>query len=301
MRLRISVTCSGIETDGRLVEDQHLGSPSRAWARPNALAVPFGKLADETSALWRRPHASSTESISRGRREDSMPFSLPTVRRYTETGQIGIVRRVLREIPPAGGAPRARGSACRSRRSTPARRRREDTRQIRIVVVLPAPFGPRKPAISPRGIENETSSIARNRPEFLGEVEARSRRATLNSPRRFAKSRHGGRVQRGEELAPGAVAAAHRDGVVRRNRSWRTVAATADSSPRTRRAPCRRGSASRAQPSRRPARPATEFASPGNQPHQQALLRHPPPRAACRLFFGHRLDLFPGWRAPRRR
>ena len=29
------------------------------------------------------------DSMSRGRREDSMPFSLPTVRRYTETERSG--------------------------------------------------------------------------------------------------------------------------------------------------------------------------------------------------------------------
>jgi hypothetical protein len=38
---------------------------------------------------------------------------------------------------------------------------------IRTVVVLPAPFGPRKPSISPRATLNDTSSTAVRPPKFL--------------------------------------------------------------------------------------------------------------------------------------
>src|SRR4051812_3659179 len=49
---------------------------------------------------------------------------------------------------------------------------------MRIVVLLPAPFGPRKPTISPRATSNETSSMAVKAPNRLvsrsAEIMARS-------------------------------------------------------------------------------------------------------------------------------
>jgi hypothetical protein len=41
-----------------------------------------------------------------------------------------------------------------------------------MVVVFPAPFGPRKATICPRGIENEISSIATNAPKYFVRPEA---------------------------------------------------------------------------------------------------------------------------------
>src|SRR5207249_11717797 len=59
---------------------------------------------------------------------------------------------------------------------------------MRIVVVLPAPFGPRNPAISPFEIAKLTSSIARIDPNCLVRCEAS---ITIRSkfPRDSAKSR----------------------------------------------------------------------------------------------------------------
>ena len=47
MRARISVICLGIEPDGRLVEDQHLGIIDDGLGQAHPLAIPLGQGADE--------------------------------------------------------------------------------------------------------------------------------------------------------------------------------------------------------------------------------------------------------------
>ena len=102
----------------------------------------------------------------------------------------GLVRRHRRTASRSRRAGRGRSSAGRGRapragsptsgaaarrpagRPSGSRRRRRTTipRQIRIVVVLPAPFAPRKPKTSPRPTSKVSPSRAIVRPEPLGDV-----------------------------------------------------------------------------------------------------------------------------------
>ena len=79
--------------------------------------------------------------------------------------------------------------------------------RIRSVVVLPAPFGPRKPVIRPLGTSKERSSTAVARPNrfvrFRTSINARSlRRQGLDEPVDAARLRHVRDLERPRDQGP---------------------------------------------------------------------------------------------------
>lgn len=152
----------GIEAVRRLVEDEVRGEPISAAASPSRCVMPVEKAFTRRRASSASPTSSSTSStrrrgapaasreISRCRRA-VMPGSNPKPSICTPTRDAG-------SRSAANGSPSIRQSPLVGlSRPTMARR----------VVDLPAPFGPSRPTIEPRGTAKDRSSTAARCPNLL--------------------------------------------------------------------------------------------------------------------------------------
>ena len=158
----------GSRPAGRLVHDQDLGVVQQRLRHRDPLAVALGELADRLvrDRLERALRRARRRSGSAGRRP-----TCPAPGRRTRAGRAGSCRdRAGRSRAGSRGArpPRSGRPGRRSRRSGPCPRvGATNPVRSRIVVVLPAPLGPRNATTCPRGIENVTSRTARNVPNCL--------------------------------------------------------------------------------------------------------------------------------------
>ncbi len=136
--------------------------PARRRAPP-AAGSPWTACRSSRRAPRRRPAFSIASSTQRATVTAGDPLQLGAKRQVLDDPHLRVERRLLRQVPDL----RARASSddvvhvearppspCpTSCPASPARMRR--------VVVLPAPFGPRKPVIDPRGTAKLTSCTAR--------------------------------------------------------------------------------------------------------------------------------------------
>ena len=151
----------GVEAGGGLVEDQDVGVVDDRLGEADALPVAFGELADQLVA-----------DVADGAAPDHFvdaPVDIGggDALQLADEGEVlgdlhfGVDRRRFRQVADALLDLHAGSPARRSRRRwpCPAVGGRKQVR-TRIVVVFPAPFGPRKPTICPFSTSKEMLSTA---------------------------------------------------------------------------------------------------------------------------------------------
>ena len=155
-----------VERADRLVEDEQLGLVEHGLGDAEPLAHPAGVRPDP-------PFGGVAEAGPRERRRDPRPQAPTPDQAGQSADQLeqlaalhpAVEPRVLVEVADAAAGRRAGRRGRRSRRPTPtpllARARPV---RIRIVVVLPAPFGPSRPKTEPRGTSRSSESSARTDP-----------------------------------------------------------------------------------------------------------------------------------------
>ena len=167
----------GVEADGRLVEEEDRRLAEQRLRQADALAVALRQRADAPVGHAVEPacgeHTRDRARL-RGARDALHAGDEAEVRLHAEVGVEGGVLGEVADRAPAGERLADEVVA----RHPHLTRGRKMPASIRIVVVLPAPFGPRKPTISPAPTPNETPATASTRPnDFL-----RSRTSSAGSP-----------------------------------------------------------------------------------------------------------------------
>ena len=123
------------------------GSPSSAAAMPRRCFMPSEYVRKRSSPRSARPTRSSSAGIA----ALVVAAERARTRRFSAPVSAGLERRALdQRADPGRGSGRVGRAARRARCRSPAVGR-TSPRSIAMVVVLPAPFGPMKPATTPRG------------------------------------------------------------------------------------------------------------------------------------------------------
>ena len=175
-RLEDRVAALRVDADRRLVEDQQPGPveqrrspmfsrrfmPPRVGLRAILRPGPSGPTRSRTSST--RPRGAAPPS----------PYSRPKNARFSRAGQVRVEGELLRHVADAPPWPR-RAPTSSGRPSTVTCRASgvSSPQTIEIVVVLPAPFGPSRPYVSPSRISKETPWTASRSPIPLAQVDGR--------------------------------------------------------------------------------------------------------------------------------
>ena len=187
-----------VEPRERLVEDEHVGPVHERGGELHALLVAERERLDPVPRALRDPEHLERlggPSAGVGRVE---PVEPREVHELLVHAHLRVEAALLRHVPEAPARSRRRSDALPSHRrrrppsSTPS--------AIRIVVVLPAPFGPTNPTISPSRTANDTPSSAttsskRRRRSISSSMRAPSDRGTPAQLR--VRSRERARAQVG--------------------------------------------------------------------------------------------------------
>ena len=162
MKVRIQTMPSGSRPLTGSSNSSISGSPSRAPAMPSRCDIPSEKAPARLPATAVRPTISRTSSTGPSGACSMRPSSAGAHGRSGSGAPTW--RRAARR--PCAAAAAGRGSAChRSVTLPPVGVSRP--RIIRMVVDLPAPFGPRKPVTSPGSTSNDSWFTAMVLPNFL--------------------------------------------------------------------------------------------------------------------------------------
>ena len=165
-----------VERRGRLVEQYQVGLGEDRLGQPDALGHAFRVAAQPVAAAPGQAdaleHGGDARAALGGRQAGQAAVEVE----QRVAGQPVVEAEVLGQVADRGGGPPARRRA--GRRCAPRRRSaRTSPVRILIVVVLPAPFGPRKPKTSPGWTASDRSCRATLRPYSL-------RRPTSRRPAR---------------------------------------------------------------------------------------------------------------------
>ena len=158
-----------VESVGRLVEQQQVArrEQRRRDREPLAHAQRVGAVALARGREQPDPLECGIDPRAR-RRRVGVPISRVEPGEVRSAGEVGMERRALhqRSHPGQHAARPVRGCARRAPRSAP-RWRWTSPRSMRMVVVLPEPFGPRKPYTAPCGTSRSMPSTAAWSPNRL--------------------------------------------------------------------------------------------------------------------------------------
>ena len=138
-----------VDADGRLIQHQHRRLMENGLRDADALPVPLGELAYQGVRVFLKSAGPNTSSTRARDARLAHPAQLTHVMQVLAHGHVRIQRHGLRQI--ADGRAAASGSSCTSCPATTAVPAVGGVKpvMIRMVVVFPAPFGPRKPITSP--------------------------------------------------------------------------------------------------------------------------------------------------------
>ena len=135
------------------------GSWNAAWTRPI-----FCRLPRESSPSGRSRSAWKRSASSRRPAEIAHAAQVGEIAHQLAAGQLAGRRRSRRAGCRAARGSRRRRAGCRARTRGRPLVGCSSPSSVRIVVVLPAPLGPRNPKTSPASTANDTSSIPRALP-----------------------------------------------------------------------------------------------------------------------------------------
>ena len=154
----------GVEPDGRLVEDQDWRPREDRVGQPHPLPVAARQRPDDLAPPLAEPHLSMALATAADARAARSPRRRGAKSRYSSTRMSGGSGTAFGQVADLRAAPPGSlGDRVAGQLADPRVGARKPVR-IRIIVVLPAPFGPSSPTISPRPTSNDTPSSAGGRP-----------------------------------------------------------------------------------------------------------------------------------------
>ena len=157
---RTSRRPSGIQPRHRLVEDHELRIVDERLRQSDTLHHALGVLAHRPPPIGAETHAIEQAARAAPRVVATMAEQPAKIDEQFLRGELVVERRILRQEAQALPGVGRRRPAGRSSSALPDVGRRRFSRSLS-VVLLPAPFGPRRPKTPPAEISNDRASSAR--------------------------------------------------------------------------------------------------------------------------------------------